>query len=280
MKKEIFSISFFTIALLLFLTLGCCRGEWIVKTGDHQKIRFSRMIDEIKVSPLIFIGEDHDSMPDHLHQLEVIKALNEAGIPLAIGLEMFTAESQGDLDRWVAGTINEGDFALRFNANWNEPWPYYRNIFLYAREHSIPMVGINLPREISRKVSSMGFAALSPAERKEIPGPITCKVNAGYMALIRRAFAEHKLGDDAFIRFCEAQLLWNRTMAWNSLDYIKRHPGQTMVVMAGKGHAMKQGIPEEIRKMSNVDFRVILPGKDLFNSESVSEADTDYLFEE
>lgn len=279
MIKETSRVLSLAIAVLLSITVGYCGGETVMRVADRQEISFPRMIEEIKGKPLIFIGEDHDRMADHILQLKVIKALNEAGIPLAIGLEMFTAESRDDLKSWVAGRMNEEDFVRRFYDNWNEPWPYYRGIFLYAREHSIPMAGLNLPREISHKVASMGFAALTAAERRQVPGAITCKVDAGYMALVRRAFAEHKLSDETFIRFCEAQILWNRTMAWNAIAYMRGHPGRIMVVLAGKGHAMKPGIPEELKKMKSMDLTVILPEDEIFNGANVSKADTDFLFE-
>lgn len=278
MKKGILCLLFFTFAMLLIVSVGCCNGKRVLRVADRQDIRFSRMIDEIKGSPLIFIGEEHDRMEDHWQQVKVIKELNRTGIRLAIGLEMFTAENQYDLDSWTDGRISEEEFIKRFNANWRVPWTYYRPIFIYAREHSIPMVGLNIPREITRKVAKMGFAALTATERGRIPGEITCRVDAGYMALIRRAFAEHGLSEESFIRFCEAQLLWNRTMAWNTVDYLGRHHGITMVVLAGKGHAMKPAIPGEIRNISEVKFSVLLPEDEMFSRDRVSEEDTDYLF--
>jgi uncharacterized iron-regulated protein len=278
MKRETASLLFLTLAALLIVSVGCCRGEWIMRTADRQEIRFSRMMEEIKGSHLIFIGEEHDRMADHWRQLKVIKALHDAGVRLAIGVEMFTAESQGDLDRWVAGRISEEDFIRRFNGNWKEPWLYYRSLFYYARQHSIPMVGLNISREISHKVATMGFAALSASERRHIPGVVTCRVDDAYMALIRRAFSSHGLSDEAFTRFCEAQLLWNSVMAWNTIQYMEKNPHRTMIVLAGKGHAMKPGIPDEIRKLKKADLRVILPEDELFRRANVSESDTDYLF--
>ncbi len=278
MKNGLSGILILAAAVVLNITVGCCSEDMIMRVGDRQEIAFARMIDEIKGDRLIFIGEEHDRMKDHWFQLKVINALNDVGIPLAIGLEMFTADNQGDLDRWVAGKMDEEEFVRRYNLNWNVPWPMYRQIFLYARQHAIPLVGLNVPRGITHKVAREGFAALSPEERKQIPGAITCDVDAAYMSLVRKAFAGHKQGDEMFVRFCEAQMLWNRTMAWRLQEFMRGHPGRSVVVLTGKAHAMKPGIPREIRHQGALEYKVILPEDDIFKRGSVTLADTDYLF--
>lgn len=266
-----------TVFILLILGVDSCNGQWIMRAGDRREIALSRLIEEIEGRPLIFLGEEHDSMADHWYQIRVIKGLKDRGGRLAIGLEMYTSERQNDLDSWMSGKLNEQEFARLFQAEWKVPWAYYRAIFIYAKEHSIPLVGLNVPKQVTKKVAKEGFASLSAEERRKIPGEITCTVDAGYMELIRRAFAEHRLSDETFVRFCEAQLLWNRSMAWHALDYIDRHPGVTMVVLTGKAHAMKPGIPDEAGRMRKIDLRVILPEDRIFSRGNISEADADYL---
>jgi hypothetical protein len=139
------------------------------------------------------------------------------------------------------------------------------------------MIGLNLPREITRKVAAKGFASLSGEEREMIPGGVTCEVDAAYLALVRRAFADHGISEQGFVHFCEAQMLWNRAMAWNILGSMRREPARTLVVLTGKGHAMKQAVPREILKERMVDIRVILPEDLLFTPHNLSPEDTDYL---
>jgi uncharacterized iron-regulated protein len=277
MKNGLTVISFLFAALLLIIAVGCSSAEPLLRVGDRREISFARMMEELKGHRLIFIGEEHDRLLDHWFQLKVIKALHEGGVPLAIGLEMFTAENQGDLERWVAGKVDEEVFVRRFTLNWSVPWPMYRQIFLYARQHAIPLVGLNVPRGLTRKVAREGFAALTPEERKRLPGAVTCNVDAAYMSLVRRAFAEHRQGDKLFVRFCEAQMLWNKAMAWRLVEYMGGNPGRTVIVLTGKGHAMKPGIPREIHREGVPEYRVILPEDEIFKRGSVTAADTDYL---
>jgi uncharacterized iron-regulated protein len=237
------------------------------------------MVADIKGTRLIFIGEYHDRMIDHWRELRIIQALYGTGTPLAIGLEMFTYENQKVLDRWVAGKIDEEDFLTSYIRDWDMPWRFYRDIFLYARRHGIPQLGLNLPREIVHKVAKEGFAALTTDERRKLPAGITCNVGTAYMELIRRAFAEHAGNDKSFIRFCEAQMLWNKSMAMRLVEYIQRHPGGSVVVLAGTGHAMKPGIPHEAFNADGIEGKVILPEDDAFSHDTVTESDADYLIE-
>ena len=82
-----------------------------------------------------------------------------------------------------------------------------------------------------------------------------------------------------FTNFCEAQLLWDSAMAAHVLDYLKTHPDYTMVVIAGSGHAWKQGIPRQVQMRSNIPLRVILPevaGKS--EPDTTTTSDADYLW--
>jgi uncharacterized iron-regulated protein len=266
------------ILLLMTAAPALCHGEKVIRAVDREEIAFNRMIMEIRESRVILIGEDHQSMADHWRQIKVMKALNDMGVPLAVGLEMFTARDQGVLDDWVNGKLDEDTFAARFYENWKEPWPMYREIFLFARRHRLPMVGLNISREITRKVALSGFASLTGEERMLIPGTVTCQVDNAYMALVRRAFADHGMEEKGFIHFCEAQMLWNRAMAWYAAEYLRREPGRRLVILAGKGHAMKPAVPREILQELDLAISVLLPEDQLFTRASLSPEDTDYLF--
>ncbi|HEX9022297.1 MAG TPA: ChaN family lipoprotein [Geobacteraceae bacterium] len=279
MKRTLPAILCIVAVLFFLLSPGPSLAERIVRLSDRQVIDFKELIAEVRGARLVFIGEDHDRMEDHWRQLRIIKALNDTGVPLAIGLEMFTAENQGILDKWVAGEMDEATFSARYLRNWDIPWDYYRDIFHFARRHGIPLVGLNLPREVVHKVASRGFATLSPEERKRIPAGVTCNVDNAYIAMVRRAFAGHAGNRDLFVHFCEAQMLWNKSMARRLVEYGREHPGRTIVVLAGSGHATRPGIPGEVAAEADPGQRVILPEDAAFNRDTVTAADADYLVE-
>lgn len=257
--------------VLIFLTMVfmfevCCLAKTdagedsVFQVSGRKTVSYGLMIDDIKKAKLVFIGEMHDNKLHHRLQLDVIKKLHDLKIPMAVGLEMFTAESQRILDQWIDGTISEDNFIQAYYANWNFPWSLYGAIFLYAKDHKIPLIGLNISPEISQKVARSGFSSLNKEEREKLPPETGCIVDRKYMEFIRRAYAMHGHRDKQFQYFCEAQLLWDQVMAQNLLEFLRRNPDRTVVVLTGNGHAWKRGIPEQIRTLSEkTSFRVLLP---------------------
>jgi uncharacterized iron-regulated protein len=193
-------------------------------------------------------------------------------------MEMFTAEDQKTLDRWVAGKIDDKTFIRFYYQKWKMPWPLYRDILLYARNKSLPLIGLNIPPEVSSRVAEKGFAALSAEEKRRLPPDITCTVDPEYMAFIRRAFSAHGHGDlSSFVHFCETQKLWNRSMAWYVVEFLKKEPKRRVVVLTGSGHAVKQAIPAELADLSRLTCAVILPQSDEMPVREVTPEDADYV---
>ena len=158
------------------------------------------------------------------------------------------------------------------------PWPLYQDIFLYIREHEIPLIGLNISNDVVRKVAQQGFGSLSAAEKKALPPGISCRVDAKYMEFIRQAYAEHSGSDRPFLNFCEAQMVRDKSMAWRLIAYQKKNPKRTMVVLAGVGHAWKRGIAEQVNLESQLSIRSILPylpGQ--VDQYSVTTGDADYV---
>lgn len=256
--------------------LGCTVPHNVVRLSDEGRIDFPRMIEDVRGARLVFVGETHENAAHHRLQLDVIRALHRAGGPLAIGLEMFASPSQPILDRWVAGDLDEAAFVRLYDENWNISWSFYRDIFLYARDNRIPLIGLNVPRSLVQKVARNGFDSLTAEERGKLPPGITCNVDAAYMAFIRRSFSEHVSSERSFVHFCEAQMVWTKSMAWGLIDFINRHPDRSVVVLTGAGHALKQGVPGEVLENAPFSCRVILPEIPELSRSGITVRDADY----
>ncbi len=260
---------------------SCSINDDVLRTRDGEFIRFDRMIGEIRKANIILVGESHDSERDHQIQLDVIKALHKAGALLAIGTEMFRADSQKQLDEWTRGTLGLNDFLKVYYRNWNMPWPLYEDIFIYARDNKIPVIGLNVPEAITQKVSREGFSSLTDAELKQLPPGISCNVDPAYMDFIRRAYSVHGKGEKSFVSFCEAQMIWDKSMAWHLTEFLKKDPDRTVVVLAGIGHSWKRGIPEQVKQLSRLSCMVVLPEVPEHASGAAALAqDADYIMAE
>ena len=242
-----------------------------------KETRMSEAVALLKQNRIVLVGEHHGNEKHHEAQLGVIRTLKEAGLQVAIGLEMFRSDSQQALDRWISGDIDEEKFQQIYYDNWNFPWSAYGRIFEYAREEKIPLMGLNVSRSITRQVSQQGFKSLTAAQKGKLSN-ITCRVDKEYMDYIRNAFGGHAHGNLNFNYFCEAQLVWDNVMAINTLNYLETYPDTVIVVLTGTGHARKGAIPRQIRKRSRVPYAVILPEVEgIVDPETVSAEDADYI---
>ena len=260
------------------LVADVCAGQQITRMSDRREITFDRMVQEIAPARVVMVGETHDVKTHHDLELEVIRALHARGVPLAIGLEMFVAASQPELDSWSGGTMPEQSFRQVYARNWSLEWGLYRDIFLFARQHQIPFVALNIPPPIMAKVVAQGFASLTPEEKQDLPPDVTCAVNTPYTEFLRRVFSQHTGNRRSFTYFCEAQTLRNNGMAWNIARYARTHPGRKVVTLAGAWHAVKTGIPEQLARYGDFPVSVILPELPGFSLEAASFMDADYFY--
>lgn len=253
--------------------------EHVYRLSDGKVIGFERMIADLRKVRVVFVGEFHSDELHHRWELDIIRALYKEGVPVTAGFEMFQAANQAELDRWVAGKMPPADFIQVYDANWDMPWALYRDIFYYLRDHKIPALALNLPWNISTKVATFGFSSLTDGELAQLPPGITCSVDRKYMAFIRRAYAAHGIPEKNFDHFCEAQVLWDKTMAWHTVKYLEKHPDRTVVVLTGTGHAWKSGIPRQLEDLSGgIPYRVVLPEvPGDIDPERITKSDADYI---
>ena len=244
---------------------------------DSRAAPISEFVSALRQNRIVIVGEHHNNKSHHEAQLTVIRTLKEAGVEVAAGLEMFRSDSQEALDRWVAGDIGVAEFEKHFYDNWGYSWENYRVIFDYARKEKVPLIGLNVPRDITRQVASRGFKSLSEEQKGKLSN-IACRVDKEYMEYIKKAYGGHGHGKMNFTYFCEAQLVWDAVMAVNSLEYLKKHPKALVVILTGTGHAQKNAIPRQIRDRSDIRHAVILPEvKGLIDANTVDKSDADYI---
>lgn len=249
---------------------------------------------------VVFVGEAHDRYEDHLNQLAIIRGMHQRGADLAIGMEMFQQPFQAALDAYIAGEIDEDEMLRRtdYFERWRFDYRLYRPILRFAREQGIPVIALNLEREITTKVGDGGLEALSAEERARIPAVIDHD-DPAYRARVKAVFDLHPKrvkelseakappegkaqggekdqaqnqahaqsqpqsqdDDQAFERFLSVQLLWDEGMAERAARYLQDHPGKRMVILAGSGHLeYGQGIPQRLQRRLPLSAAIVLNG--------------------
>jgi uncharacterized iron-regulated protein len=266
----------------LFLVCVClsgCSTNRAVRISAANPEQMARLVAEIRRAPLVVVGEFHDRSSHHELQLNLIKHLEAQGVPVVIGLEMFDLASQPALDRWSKGELDLAEFTRLYQQNWTISWTEYDQILLYARNRRLPLIGLNAPQDLVIRVSRYGWQSLRAEDRARLPVGVTAATTADYRDFLGRSFHSHAIDPALFDHFCAAQGLRNNTMALLIKQALAEHPGATMVVITGVGHAIRRGIAAALDPELAARTRIIVPDVDgLFTQ--LDEQDVDYIVTE
>lgn len=241
----------------------------------------SEILKKLSKADVVYLGETHDLLEDHEAQLKIIQALyKKRGIKIAIAMEMFQRPYQQVLDRYVKGEISEEELLkeTEYEERWGFPWEYYQAIAQYAQKHRLPIIAMNTPTEVSRKVARQGWESLTPEETKYIPPEKDIDLsNKEYRARIEKVYQEHAAhsqgNSSSFDRFFLTQVLWDETMAESIAKFVKDNPKTQVVVLVGQGHvAYGYGIPSRVeRRLKNVtQASLVFQGESEIESEKVA----------
>lgn len=307
-KTHRFSSSFIAMSVMLSIVsiffLSACSGKKNnIKVNDSPELekRVIKVLDLQAtqgieaISPklaryrAVLVGETHTSYSDHLNQLAVIKNLHKQwGKEMAVGLEFVQQPFQQPLDAYIAGRLSELDMLRQ--TQWYMRWKYdfrlYRPIFEFARRNQIRLIALNIPTDITKRISKMGLDALTPQQRQQLPQTID-KSNDTYKKHLKSIFKLHAHAGDKekdkdkdkdkkskhsakqiekikkikkhFNHFYEAQLAWDEGMAATAATYLLKHPSHNMVLLAGGGHMInRHGIPDRLERRINSKVVVVL----------------------
>ena len=221
----------------------------------------------VSPSRVIFLGEEHPEYGHHLAQLDIIRWLVEHGHQVAIGMEMFQKPFQKVIDQYLEGKLDLAQFLkeTEYFSRWGFNYKLYKPIVDFAKEHKLPIVALNISREITQKVAKEGLNTLTPEEKKEIPQHLDFS-NESYRQYLKRVYEAHGNSQKDikdFEAFYQSQILWDEGMAQSIVDYLSRHPDRQMVVIVGKGHvAYGYGVPSRVERRGIQPCSIVILGND------------------
>jgi uncharacterized iron-regulated protein len=170
-------------------------------------------------------------------QLEILKELVASGYNVAISMEMFERDCQGALNEYLADRIDESTF-LSVSRPWKNYAAHYRSIIELAKQHRLPVIAGNTPRDIASKVSKGESieSTLAPFHARK-----TTSDKDLYWENFVNAMKGHggMENSDAGRLFFEAQCLKDDTMAESITDFLASHSHRRVLVvhLCGKFHS-------------------------------------------
>lgn len=235
--------------------------EGIMGIEPAKAMKIDEIVDKIADKKIIYVGERHDSFEQHVVQLEIIRGIFRKNPNIAIGMEMFERESQQALNDFIAGKIDEKTFLKQsaYFKNWGLDYNFYKDIIRFARDEKIPLIALNLRREIVSKVASSGIDSLSEDERKELPTEMDM-TDHDYKSRLIEIFEKHTGSKNRnFDNFYQSQIIWDETMSQSIDEYLKKNPDRQVIVIAGSGHFIYgSGIPKRTFRRNQHNYAIVL----------------------
>ena len=243
---------------MFWLVVSQCLYD--LKTGE--RVPFDTLINRITDTKarVVYLGEVHTSRRIHDFQMKVIRALYERDSNLTVAYEMFQQPAQPYLDEYVKGKIHE--VVMLYKARWHETWKYdiglYRQTWLFARKHKVPMLAINVPDNFRKKAKKMSYERMrkTPYLPPDLQEP-----DSAYVAQFKRMMGGHAHFDEKTLNtFLKAMIIWDEGMAYAIAKYLKREPNRRVVVLVGSGHVYNRlGIPNRVERMTGERGIVVIP---------------------
>lgn len=114
----------------------------------HKQFTLSNsqeLLKKIQNSQLIYLGDFHTFDQSTKNLIRILKTMRGKDNRFTIGLELVQSEDQIYLESYMGGFITEKEFleSVDYSESWRFPWTHYREVFQFAKEFNIPIVGLN-----------------------------------------------------------------------------------------------------------------------------------------
>ncbi len=228
-----------------------------LKTTQGNDLTLEQALARVADADIVLVGELHTHPAVHLLQARMLAGLAADGRPLVLSMEQFSRADQPVLDAYLAGRIGEAALIRDGNA-WPNYQSDYRPLVEFAKAHHLPVIAANAPKPLVSCVGQEGPAWLEklPASRRS---QLARTLTFGDDPYRQKFMASLHHGDaDSNARRFAAQTSWDDTMAESMVDYLRSHPGQRIMHIAGNFH-VEGGLGLASRIASrNPDLKVAL----------------------
>lgn len=209
--------------------------DYTIASPQGEPLSVVQLAQALRDADIVLVGEWHSHPAAHLLQAQLLAALYQQNPKITLSMEQFTRDNQLILNDYLAGKIGEKTLLKEANA-----WPNYdsdyRPLVEFAKQNNVDVIAANAPKSIVRCVGRQGpeyLNKLPPNERLWAARSLTLATDAYQQTFI--ASMHH--GDEAQTkRQFAAQTTWDDTMAESMVDYLKQHPQQQIIHVAGRFH--------------------------------------------
>lgn len=297
------------IAAWLAAVSGCAgtpRAELVRQTGGSaflvgqiaafdgrtgRAMSFAEVAARAGQADVVLFGEEHYDVVCNALEAQLLAALAGQRRPVALAMEFFEVDTQGPLDAYLAGRLDEDEF--RKQARQQKKYiTSHRPLIELCRGSSIPVLAANAPTRLTRALgrSEKTFvefrATTQPADRSLLPRESEL-LEGAYRTRFEEAMADHAMPTSQptgapssqaasqpaahatsqaapkvdragqMLRAYRSQSLWDDAMAESIAEYRGRNADRRVMLVVGVFHVASEGGTQVKLRRRRPDDRVV-----------------------
>lgn len=212
----------------------------VVELTTQTALPFEAFVQAVARAQVVAVGEEHYHPDIQAFELRLLQALvQRRPRHIALAMEFLERDMQSAVDAYVSGHSDAATFQMQIKAT-PDFIQYYFPLVQYARQAGVPVLALNVPRSLARRVSKEGLQAvaesLRPPERAYMAAtafPISPQYRTYFLQAVAAA---HPLSEEQRDRFVEAAHVKDDTMAESLAAFLERAADMTVLAIAGRFH--------------------------------------------
>jgi uncharacterized iron-regulated protein len=212
----------------------------VVELATQRTLSFEAFVKAVAQAQVVAVGEEHYHPEIQAFELRLLQALvQHRPQRVALAMEFLERDMQSAVDAYLSGNSDAATLQTQVKAT-PAFIEYYFPLVQYARQAGVPLLALNVPRSLARRVTKEGLQAVAesllPPERAYMAAtflPITPQYRTYFLQAVAAA---HPLAEEQRDRFVEAAHLKDDTMAESLVAFLERAADMTVLAIAGRFH--------------------------------------------
>jgi uncharacterized iron-regulated protein len=212
----------------------------VVELATQRTLSFEAFVKAVAQAQVVAVGEEHYHPDIQAFELRLLQALvQHRPQRVALAMEFLERDMQSAVDAYLSGNSDAATLQTQIKAT-PAFIEYYFPLIQYARQAGVPLLALNVPRSLARRVTQEGLQpvaeSLPPTARTYLAAtflPITPQYRTYFLQAVAAA---HPLSEEQRDRFVEAAHLKDDTMAESLAAFLERAADMTVLAIAGRFH--------------------------------------------
>jgi uncharacterized iron-regulated protein len=212
----------------------------IVELATRRTLSFEAFVQAVAQAQVVAVGEEHYHPDIQAFELRLFQALAQhRHRHIALAMEFLERDMQAAIDAYLAGNSDAATLQTHIKAT-PDFIQFYFPLVQYARQAGVPLLALNVPRSLARRVTKEGLQAVAesllPPERAYMVATFSSITPQYRTYFLQAVAAAHPLSEEQRDRFVEAAHLKDDTMAESLAVFLERAADMTVLAIAGRFH--------------------------------------------